>query len=340
MSQSKNSPDYTSNPDLQFVKPNYSGNKLIHGKFTNEDKDVEAGFLKVLRWQFTRNPQKAEKKADTFRLQVIQNKTLSKQGLDKIVWLGHATFLIRIQGQNLLIDPVFGNLPLIPRKSPLPCLPSDLTNIQYLLISHGHRDHLDKPSIQQVLEYNPAVTVLAPLQMQKLIYSFGKIRQYQEAGWYQSYQVTDGLEIIFLPAKHWHRRGLNDFNEILWGSFLIRTKQVSIYFGGDSAYGAHFTHIRQTVGPVDVCILPVGAYKPPFMMQGSHMNPMEAIQAFQDLQGKLLIPMHYGTFDLSDEPIGEPYRVLQQAELQKKIKGKLKLAAVGEEILLDTVIRQ
>jgi L-ascorbate metabolism protein UlaG (beta-lactamase superfamily) len=270
---------------------------------------------------------------------VIENKAVSKQGPDKIVWLGHATFLIRIQGQNLLFDPVFGNLPLIPRKAPLPCEASDLTNIQYLLISHGHRDHLDKPSVQQVLVNNPSIKVLAPLQMQDLIYSFGEIRHYQEAGWYQQYTITDGLEILFLPAKHWHRRGLNDFNEILWGSFLIRTPQHTLYFGGDSAYGEHFTHIRQTVGPVDVCILPAGAYKPPFMMQGSHMNPTEAIDAFHDLQGKLLIPMHYGTFDLSDEPMGEPYRILQQAEQQRKINGQLKLAMVGEEILLDSFSR-
>jgi L-ascorbate metabolism protein UlaG (beta-lactamase superfamily) len=340
MSQSKNAPAYTSNPNLPIIKPAYPGNRLLNGKFTNEDKDVEAGFTKVLRWQLTRNPQKAEKKADPFRLKVIENKAVSKQGADKIVWLGHATFLIQLLGQNLLIDPVFGNLPLIPRKSALPCLPSNLTNIDHLLISHGHRDHLDKPSIQQVLSNNPAVQVLAPLQMQKLIFSFGKITQYQEAGWYQQYQIPGEVDILFLPAKHWHRRGLNDFNEILWGSFLIRTRQISIYFGGDSAYGEHFTHIRQTVGPVDICILPVGAYKPPFMMQGSHMNPTEAIQAFHDLQGKLLIPMHYGTFDLSDEPIGEPYRLLKQAQQENKIQGKLKLASVGEEILLENVSSQ
>ena len=173
---------------------------LRDGKFTNEDYDVKAGLSKVLRWQLSRNPQKAEKQADTFRLQVIENKAVSKLGPDKIVWLGHATFLIRIQGQNLLFDPVFGNLPFIPRKSSLPCAPSDLTNIQYLLISHGHRDHLDKPSVQEVLTYNPEVNVLAPLKMRKLLYSFGEMRYYQEAGWYQQYTITDGLEILFLPA--------------------------------------------------------------------------------------------------------------------------------------------
>jgi len=326
--------NYTSNPDLPFIKPGYPGNKLVDGRFTNEDKDVDAGFSKVLRWQLTRNPQKAEKKADPFRLKVIENKSVSAEGPDKIVWLGHATFFIRINQLSLLIDPLFGKLPFIPRKSVLPCQPSDLTNIAYLLISHRHRDHLDKASVQQVLKYNPGIQVLAPLRMQNILNSFGNIRHYQEAGWYQQYQTANQPEIIFLPAKHWHRRGINDFNEILWGSFLIKTSQITIFFGGDSAYGEHFKHIQQAVGNIDICILPVGAYKPPFMMQGSHMNPGEAIEAFHNLKGKIFIPMHYGTFDLSDEPIGEPFRLLQKANQQNQIKGQLKALAVGEDYLI------
>ena len=119
-------------------------------------------------------------------------------------------------------------------------------------------------------------------------------------------------------------------NQVLWGSFMLRAKNKQIYFAGDSAYKDHFVEIKELFGEPDFCILPVGAYKPAFMMEQSHLDPREAVQAFHDLGGKLLIPMHFGTFDLSDEPAGEPVRILQAMAAAGKIYGQLHLPAIGE----------
>ena len=112
-------------------------------------------------------------------------------------------------------------------------------------------------------------------------------------------------------------------------------KEKKIYFAGDSGYDTHFQKIRKLVGDVDICIMPVGAYKPPFMMKEAHMHPAEAVQAFHDLEGKIFIPMHYGTYDLSDEPLGEPLRILHNLEKSGQINGNLKILAIGETYYLS-----
>lgn len=326
---------YHSNSSLKSVKPNYKGNVMINGRFEASEKPTgPPSFFKVLRWQLSANPQKAEKKRETFKLPVIPNETFTHIHEDIIVWLGHATFFINIGGVSFITDPCLFDLPLIKRHASLPCNPSKLHPIQYMLISHGHRDHFDKKSVNTIVQQNPDIEILMPLAISSLLGKEKSSIKYQEAGWYQQFNLQEDVEVIFLPAKHWNRRGLNDYNKTLWGSFLLRTKGKKIYFAGDSAYDVHFQEIRELLGDMDICIMPVGAYKPSFMMKEAHMNPEEAIQAFHDLGGKKLIPMHYGTYDLSDEPMGEPIRMLKDAEKLGEINGKLKAVAVGETLYL------
>lgn len=229
------------------------------------------------------------------------------------------------------------DLPLIPRKTPLPCAPEDLKNIDFLLLSHGHRDHLDKKSIRTVLEYNPQLKALAPLEAGNLLRGISPNLPYQEAGWFQKYDLVPGeVEVYFMPASHWHRRGARDMNKVLWGSFVLKTPQIRLYFAGDTAMDSHFEEIEELLGPMDVCLMPVGAYKPAFMMSKSHMNPHEAVKAFNYLRGGTFIPMHYGTFDLSDEPAGEPVRVLRQISAGGMLQG-LRIPAIGEPVLFDNL---
>lgn len=123
-------------------------------------------------------------------------------------------------------------------------------------------------------------------------------------------------------------------NKILWGSFLLRTPDRSIYFGGDSGYGKHYKTIRDMIdGEIDDVILPIGAYEPSYIMKSNHMNPREAITAFHDLEGKRLIPMHYGTYDLADEPLGDPEKRIRTLDKEGKIKGELKICNIGENIV-------
>ena len=153
----------------------------------------------------------------------------------------------------------------------------------------------------------------------------------QAAGWYQAYQTdTSQIEIIYLPARHWSRRYLNDTNKSLWGAYLIRANGKSVYFGSDSGYGTHYQDFAKYFGGVDVALLGVGAYKPEWFMSSSHAGPKDATKAAHEMKAKHFIPMHYGTFDLSDEPLGDPHRTLKTLENEGKIRSQLKLLDVGE----------
>ena len=326
---------YLSNPDLKIIKPGWLGNKIVGDQFANGNELYQPSFLNVWKWKLSGNPQKAEKEKDTFTPPVKQDNTLFQTQEDGIVWLGHATFLFRVNGVNFLTDPVLFDLPFIKRRSALPCPPEKIKPIDYLLLSHGHRDHLDEKSLKLIFKQNPRLQALGSLKMDRLLKDMVPGMPMQEAGWFQQYNLEEntGVEVFYLPAAHWHRRGLNDMNKILWGSFMLRTKTKSIFFAGDTAYKpSFFADIKNLFGSPDICLLPVGAYKPAFMMQGSHINPAEAVQIFNELGSKTFIPMHYGTFDLSDEPASEPVRLLEEYAAAGKINGNLLIPTIGERI--------
>ena len=143
-----------------------------------------------------------------------------------------------------------------------------------------------------------------------------------------------------MPSKHWCKRGLFDFNEMLWGGFWleaqneIENKSHKLFFVGDTAYANHFKRIEKILGSPDTVIMPIGAYKPPFMMQNAHINPEEAVKAFEETKGKTLIPMHYGTFDLADEPLGEPIKWLTSEMEKQGFLKKLNAPKIGEVVYL------
>lgn len=322
------------NPDLPFVKNNFPGNRTIKGKFTNTTKQEKPGFSKVLKWLLTKNPQKQEKKEDPFKVSVNSGLAFLYSTEDMIVWLGHASFFIRLNGIQMLTDPVFFDLPLIPRKASLPCDPGDFKNISYILLSHCHRDHLDYKTLKLLVENNPEVEFLAPLKSGSMIKKLGSKIRVQEAGWYQRYK-TKKLQIDFLPAWHWNRRSVFDFNKELWGSFMLCTKKVTIYFAGDSAYAPLFQDIGTLYSKIDYALMPIGAYKPAFLMQQYHMSPEQAFKAFEDLKARRFIPMHYGTYDLSDEPPGEPVRLIRVIFEIKGMLDELVIPAIGAEIKIN-----
>jgi len=322
--------EYLYNPDLPFIKENVQGNAFQDGQFKSLGEYKFPNFWDIMKWQMRAKPQRKEKKADNFQLQVVPGTEFLHAEEDMIVWLGHASFFIRLNGVNILIDPCLRSLPTLKRKVGLPCEIEEIVGLDYILMSHGHRDHFDVPSLKKIIPQNLGVEMLVPLKMGKLLDPMGMYR-YQEAAWWQEYKTDDRVNIVFLPAKHWNKRGLFDFNDMLWGSFLIESHNQQIFFSGDTAYEGHFKDIQQVLDTeVDVCILPIGAYKPAEIMKHSHTSPEEAIQAFHDLKGKRFIPMHYGTYDLSDEPPGEPIRKLRQAAESSALQGELVELQVGE----------
>ena len=323
---------YLRNDALATVRPGYPGNKLFGQQFANGEDLFVPNLATLLKWQLSTNPQKEEKKRDTWAPAVVDGAAAFSATDDLLMWLGHSTFLLRAAGVSLLFDPVLFDSVGLRRRHALPCPPEALRSLDYLLLSHGHRDHLDAASIQLLARQNPQLKVLSSLRMAPLLRGIAPGLPVQEAGWWQQYDLGPDapLEITYLPAAHWHRRGLTDMNRVLWGSFLIRAAGKLIYFAGDTAYGGHFEAIEARFGPVDIALMPIGAYKPAYMMAQSHVNPHEAAKAANVLRAGHLLPMHYGTFDLSDEPASEPLRQLTDVAAGGLLRGELHAPAVGE----------
>ncbi|MCC3158342.1 MBL fold metallo-hydrolase [Hymenobacter sp. 15J16-1T3B] len=330
------------NEQLPTIRPNYPGNLMVGREFANANEQLyEPAFSTVFRWKvLSKNPQAEAKKQDTWAPAVQPCAEVLRQPPEgTLIWLGHASFWLRWGGRTFLFDPVLFDLPLIKRRHPLPCAPQDLTGIDYLLLSHGHRDHLDDDSIRLLARQNPGMQVLGPLRVAGLLKrTAGALPPTQEAGWWQQFDLGPDapVEVVYLPAAHWHRRGIGDLNTVLWGSFLLREKESgrTLYFCGDSADGPHFVQIEEQFGPLDVVLLPIGAYKPAFMMQRSHMNPNEAAKISNQLRAGHFVPMHYGTYDLSDEPASEPLRTVEQVAAEGMLNAQLHTPAVGQPLRL------
>lgn len=282
----------------------------------------------MLQWGLSINPQRKQKELDNYKVPCIPNRQFLASKKDMIVWLGHAAFFIRMNGIQFLIDPCLESMPFYKRQVGLPCDIDDFRGIDYILLLHGHRDHCDIPSLKKILKNNPQAEFLTALSVSKILKPLGKMN-IQEAGWYQQFK-TANIEITFLPAVHWNRRYLHDMDKTLWGSFFIKTKDQSLYFAGDTGYGKHFNEIRESMGTPDICFMPIAAYSPRYIMKGAHVNPLEAIKAFHELGASYFIPMHYGTYDLSDEPMSEPISKIRRAFSSKRMSGNLAEIAVGQ----------
>jgi len=321
---------YKYNPDLDFIKENIKGNLFLNGQFVFNKEIERVPYERFWKWMLGRNPQLKQKKADKWHPKVILDDTFIQDNQDKIVWLGHSSFYMQLCGVKILTDPIFYHvLPVrIRRRHELPCRISTFKNIDLILLSHGHRDHLDIPSLKQILKLNPDVKVFCPLGFVKMLQKLG-FKEVQEAAWWQRYHFPD-LQIDFLPAKHWNRRHLLDFNKTLWGSFSIQYNNKKIYFAGDTAYSNHFKEIQNHYNYFDIALMPIGAYKPKFIMDWAHISPEEAVQASNDMNVKHFIPMHYGTFDLSDEPASEPIQEIMKLKEKDNLKAILHSLNVGE----------
>ncbi len=322
----------THNPSLSFIKNDWAGNQL-NGKnqFINLDGASERSFAELFQWQTEKNPLKPLKKKQNSAIEVVSNSSFSINTDDGFTWLGHATFLFTIGGKHIITDPILYNVGPVKRYTPLPCSVADLKNIDFILLSHNHRDHADKKSMQHLCALNPNAIILTGLEIGNLLRSWKITNPIIEAGWYQTYNLKAELQITYLPAKHWNRRGLNDMNEMLWGSFMLQSKNQTIYFGADSGLGIHFNEITQLFPFIDYAFLGIGAYKPEWFMHTAHTGPGDVLIAQEQLQAKQLVPMHHGTFDLSDEPIFYPKQELLQLQEQKGIEQVLHMA-IGKKI--------
>lgn len=254
-----------------------------------------------------------------------------------VTFIGHATLLLRFPGLAVLTDPVFSDRAsplgwIGPKRVRAPAIAlDDLPQIDVVLLSHNHYDHMDLPSLKRIRDrWNAAIVTgigngayLAAKGLRKVI----------ELDWWEATEPLPGLRIVYVPAQHWSRRRLWDTNRMLWGGHVVEAGGARAYFAGDTGYPAQFAEIAHRLGAPDVALLPIGAYEPRWFMAPQHMNPSDAVRAHLDLGARLSIAMHFATFHLTDEPIDAPAAMLAAARQQHGVaEAAFRVPPFGETI--------
>ncbi len=239
----------------------------------------------------------------------------------RAIWFGHSCVLIEIDGIRLLVDPVFSRaispvIVLRPKRfHPPPIALADLPEIDAVMISHDHHDHLDKKVIQYLAERG--TFFLVPLGIGAYLKKW-KIRESQiiELDWWES-STVGRVRLICTPAIHFSGRNLFDFNRTLWSSWAIIGANCRVFFSGDTGYSDHFQEIGNRFGPFELTLMKVGGYGP--YWPDIHLTPEQAIDAHLDLRGQHLLPVHWCTYDLSLHDWDEPIKRTVKAARQKNV---------------------
>lgn len=260
-------------------------------------------YRELLKWVASRKPGHIWKKTK------VDPAVPTHQRVDKghlhVTFVNHSTVLLQIDNLNILTDPIWSE-----RCSPLRfagpkryCNPGvnfdDLPPVDIVLLSHNHYDHTDLPTLRKLQKTHQPIFCVA-LGNKTFLEKKG-FKNVHEFDWWHGKDILNGLNIRFVPAQHFTRRGLFDENKTLWGGFVLKSHSGTLFFAGDTGYGTHFEEIRKRCGNPDFALLPIGAYLPRRLMQPVHMSPEDAVIAHIDLQSKQSMGIHFGTFQLGDE---------------------------------------
>lgn len=244
-----------------------------------------------------------------------------------LTWIGHATFALRLGGKLIATDPVWcERMAVVKRLAPVGVPLEQLPPVDIVTVSHNHYDHLDAPTIARL---GDGPLYLTPLGNGRWLRKAGATNVV-ELDWWQSHTAGD-VEITLVPARHWSMRMPWNRNDALWGGFVYRSKEGVAYHSGDTALFDGFTEIGRRMGPIDWAMLPIGAYEPRWFMEPQHMNPEDAAEAFVRLGARTLCAMHWGTFKLTDEPLGEPPRRIRKVFAERGLaEDRLWVFDIGE----------
>lgn len=252
-----------------------------------------------------------------------------------VIRLGHSSLLLKLMGQYWLIDPVFSKRASSvsfagPKRFHAPPITLDeLPPIHRVLISHNHFDHLDRSTIAGLVKKTDEF--LVPLGVEAYLHEWGiPAEKTQSFDWWQALN-TETSEVVFTPAQHFSGRSLTDRDKTLWGSWVIRTSNESLFFSGDTGYSAHFKSIGKRYGPFDLTLIETGAYAREWF--DMHLMPEQSVQAHRDLRGKILLPIHNSTFDLAFHPWTEPFERVEAAASEYNVE--LATPTIGQVVTVN-----
>ena len=306
---------------------------FANGRFFNPWGVTKASFFDLVRWKLlSRNPYD---KSRLPRVPQIGNDGASlrrRAVTPEVTWIGHATFAVHDGDSLLLTDPHFGPRALVPRRFQEPGIPlAAIPEGAVAVLSHNHYDHLDRFTLARLPK---GMAWVVPLGLGNFVRRFG-FAEVEELDWWQTTECR-GFRLTLLPAQHWSRRLSQRDETTLWGSWLIEGAQLRTFFAGDSGYFHGFAEFGRRYPGLDLALLPSGAYEPRWFMKPVHLNPEEALSAFRDLGAREMVPMHWGTFDLTDEPIDEADRVLERLliDADPALARRVHRLAIGESLRL------
>ncbi len=297
------------------------------------------GFRDVLRWKLgcggkvvSEFPD-ARSAAPLLPLTKAQLQNLPEHGW-RVTWLGHAAFLLSGCGIHLLIDPIFSDycaplhLQELKRKVPPPCTLAELPPIAAILLTHTHYDHCDLPTLRQLGKHIP---LIVPDGHAGWFAKIGFVRTTALA-WWQSIEIAPGVTVTATPAQHFTARSPWDRNRGHWCGWCVAGAGVKLWHSGDSGHCPAFREIGARLGPLDFGMIAIGAYQPRWFMRPLHMNPADAVQVFQETACRKATGMHWGTFRLSDEPLGEPPLLLARHLLENNLDpDQFEAGSVGQQ---------
>jgi len=248
--------------------------------------------------------------ADHFLGHSAAEKALLETGSgSRLTWLGHSSFLLRLSGRNILLDPFLSDYatsipPFGPKRYTPAGLPVEkLPGVDLLIISHNHYDHLDRTTLE-ALPNKDRIPVIVPLKLKEFFSELG-FRDVTELDWHDTKKVGP-ITVTAIPAVHFSFRSLFDRNETLWAGYSVSDGHTKVYFSGDTGYHSIFKDIGRRYGPFDLGLVPIGAYQRASKLKSTHTTPEEAVRLGRDLDVNILVPMHWGTLVLSYEPPFEP----------------------------------
>ena len=247
-----------------------------------------------------------------------------------VTFIGHASFFLQVGGENVLVDPNFARWLFVLKRLRKPgVMLRDLPPIDLVLITHAHFDHLHRPSLRALVQHTKrwrgsAPTIVVPEHVFDLVSDLG-FRDVVELNWWSSYRHRN-VTITHVPSRHWGARILRDAHRG-YGGYVLRDGKHSVYHAGDTAYFSGFREIGMRLAP-QLALLPIGAYNPP-SFRNVHTSPADATRAFVDLNARWMVPMHYGTFRLSHEPMDEPLQLLDDAARQAGVQDRVLVLPEG-----------